>query len=264
MRGYPTTGIKVAYIIDRLNSVLGLGGFRFTQTVHVRERRSRNGRVMFEAVCELVLQLGRWDNGQFITFAEASGFGGHVSMLEADARKGSVSNAIKKAASIVGCGWQAFAGRLDEENEPAEPAAITPMNRVDPTRGSKKVSSANGSNGSNANNGRITTVQLQRVRELVADVGGDWGRYREHVRGEHKVNVEYADRRLADQLIASLAAMAEKKKANGRRSRPRRLRSPCTRSARRRARRRERGREQGPRDLSSRAAQGAVSRAGLT
>lgn len=46
-------------------------------------------------------------------------------------------------------------------------------------------------------------------------MGGDWARYREHVRGEHKVNVEYADRRLADQLIASLVAMAEKKKANG-------------------------------------------------
>jgi len=35
-RGYSTTGIKYQYVVNRLNEVLGLGGYRTEQTVTVR------------------------------------------------------------------------------------------------------------------------------------------------------------------------------------------------------------------------------------
>jgi hypothetical protein len=35
-RGYSTTGIKYQYIVNRLNEVLGLGGFRVNRNTSVR------------------------------------------------------------------------------------------------------------------------------------------------------------------------------------------------------------------------------------
>ena len=119
-RGYDTSGVKVQYVINRLNDVLGLGGFRVEPDITVRERPARNGRTVFEAVCDITMQLGRWEDGSFVAFAEAPATGGHVAALEADARKGALSNSIKKAAAAFGVAWQAFAGRLDEDNSPAE------------------------------------------------------------------------------------------------------------------------------------------------
>jgi len=208
-KGYDTSGIKYQFIVNRLNEVLGLGGFRVERTFTLRERQARSGQPMFEATCDLIMRLGQWESGQFVPFAEATGTGGHTAASEADAKKGSLTNALKKVAAMFGCGWQAYAGTLDDDNVPA--ALHTEQQDL------RKNGNGNGrpSNGKSGGNGRITTMQLERLRTLVADVGGDWGRYRDHVRGEHKVNVEYADRRLADQLIASLMATVEKRKSNG-------------------------------------------------
>ncbi len=206
-KGYDTSGLKYQFVVNRLNEVLGLGGYRVERTFSIRERQARSGQAMFEATCEIVMQLGRWSDGQFVPFAEATGTGGHTAATEADARKGSFTNGFKKVAAMFGCGHQAYSGTLDDDNLPA---AEGRQDRREAPRALRKPAAATSSG-----NGRITTAQLGRLRELVASVGGDWGRYREHVRGEHKLNVEYADSRLADQLIASLAATADKRKASG-------------------------------------------------
>ena len=49
-------------------------------------------------MCDLVLELGEWVDGKFVAFAEALADGGHTSTSEADARKGSFSNALKSGA----------------------------------------------------------------------------------------------------------------------------------------------------------------------
>ncbi len=213
-KGYDTSGLKYQYVVNRLNEVLGLGGFRVERTFSIREREARSGQMMVEATCDLLMKLGRWSDGEFVAFAEATGTGGHTATTEADAKKGAFTNGFKKVAAFFGVGWQAYAGVIDDDNLPVGSSGDPPSRR-NGARSEKRPVQGRGSNGSNGSNGRITTAQLERLRVLVADVGGDWGRYRDHVRGEHKVNVEYSDRRLADQLIASLIATAEKRRANG-------------------------------------------------
>lgn len=122
-RGYDTTGIGYQHIANRLNEVLGVGGWRAHRTVNVKEVVRANGRPAFEAICDITLELGEWVNGDFVVFAESLADGGHVAATEADARKGCYSSAFKKAAAFFGVGWQAFAGVLDDDNLPAEPTA---------------------------------------------------------------------------------------------------------------------------------------------
>ena len=121
-RGYSTTGIKYQYVVNRLNEVLGLGGYRTEQVVTVRPATTQKGRAVFEATCEILLQLGEWVDGVFVVFAEAHGTGGHTSTIEADARKGAFTNGLKKAAAMLGCGKQAYEGTIDDDNVPADDA----------------------------------------------------------------------------------------------------------------------------------------------
>ena len=86
-KGYSTTGIKYQHIVNRLNEVLGVGGWRTERTVSVKEITTARGRPAFEAICAIKIELGEWHDGRFITFAEALGDGGHTSLSEADARR---------------------------------------------------------------------------------------------------------------------------------------------------------------------------------
>jgi hypothetical protein len=119
-KGYSTTGIGYQHIVNRLNEVLGIGGWRAHREITIREITTASGRKAYEAICDLVLELGEWSNGDFIVFAEALADGGHTSMSEADARKGGYTNSLKKAAAMFGCGRQAYEGTLDDDNLPAE------------------------------------------------------------------------------------------------------------------------------------------------
>jgi hypothetical protein len=119
-RGYDTTGIKYQYVCNRLNEVLGVGGFKTERTITTKEITTAKGRPAFEAVCELRLQLGVWDNGTFVAFAESIGDGGHTSTSLSDAIKGAYTNGFKKAAGFLGVGRQAYEGSLDDDHVPLE------------------------------------------------------------------------------------------------------------------------------------------------
>ncbi len=126
-RGYDTTGIKYQYVVNRLNEVLGFGCFRAHRTVTVKEFKRPNGRTAFEGICDLTLELGHWENGNFIVFAESLADGGHVASSEADARKGCFTNAFKKAAAFFGVGKQAYEGSIDDDNLPVEVEGGAPV-----------------------------------------------------------------------------------------------------------------------------------------
>ncbi len=212
-KGYDTTGIKYQYVVNRLNDVLGLGGFRVERDFVVKERQSRNGNTLYEVACDLIMQLGRWEDGKFLPFAEATGTGGHTSTTEADAKKGSFTNGFKKVAAFFGCGWQAYAGCIDDDNVPAsyDIASSTGKRELVPVRGDEGCVGADRS----AENGRITSRQLAKLRELVDELGRDWSSFREHVRKERGLNVEYANRKLASELIDELILMSRKHRSNG-------------------------------------------------
>ena len=223
-KGYDTTGIKYQYIVNRLNETLGVGGFRVQREFVVREKQTRSGYTMIEATCDLTMLLGRWVDGAFVPFAEATGTGGHSASTEADAKKGAFTNGFKKVAAFFGCGWQAYAGAIDDDNvapndaesEPAPPTARGWQPNGGNGRSAQGAPApAANENGKSNGNGRVTSAQLSKMHELVEQLGGQWGGFRDHVREAHGVNVEYADKKLASALINDLLATVRKNRGNG-------------------------------------------------
>jgi len=64
-RGYDTSGIGYQHIANRLNEVLGVGGWRAHRVVTVKEVTRSNGRPAFEAIADITLELGTWVDGNF-------------------------------------------------------------------------------------------------------------------------------------------------------------------------------------------------------
>ena len=223
-RGYDTTGVRYQHVVNRLNEVLGVGGFRVQREFVVREKQTRSGFTMIEATCDLTMQLGQWVDGNFAPFAEAVGTGGHSSATEADAKKGAFTNGFKKTAAFFGVGRQAYEGTLDDDNVPpvdADNEGPPPGGRSWPPNGGNgrtaraAPASTAKENGRSNGNGRVTSAQLSKLRELVDQIGGEWPSFREHVREAHGVNVEYADKKLASELIDDLLATVRKHRGNG-------------------------------------------------
>jgi hypothetical protein len=187
-RGYSTTGIKYQHIVNRLNEVLGVGGYRTQQEVRVQGATTQRGRPVYEATCELTLQLGEWVNGEFVMFAEAFGIGGHTAVNEADARKGAYTNGLKKAAAMLGCGRQAYEGTLDDDNAPSASVQETrpPVNRHE--------------------RNRLTSKQLGALWTLARKLDIDGGAFRNRVQERFGCTVEFLGRQDASFLIGELSA----------------------------------------------------------
>ena len=181
-KGYATSGIGYQFIVNRLNEVLGIGGFRVSRTLTVRETKTNSGRPSFEAIAEVQLALGEWVDGAFRPFGEAVGDGGHTSTSEADARKGAFTNGLKKAAALFGCGRQAYEGSLDDDNVPE---------RREPVR---------------ADRNRLSGRQLNALNSLARQHGLDQVAFRERVKRDFGVLPEYLTSEAASRLISEMSA----------------------------------------------------------
>jgi hypothetical protein len=203
-KGYSTTGIKAQFIINRLNEVLGIGGWRTHRKVVVKELTTNSGRKAFEAVCDLVLELGEWVDGTFVPFAEALADGGHISMSEADARKGSFSNALKKAAAAFGAGWQAYAGTIDDDNVPSD-SPVQPEHQPVPTAPTRTmtttVTPALPRN-------RLSSKQLGAIQAIGRKLGLDHTGLRAVAKQRYGVVPEHLTKSQASEFIGSLSAQA--------------------------------------------------------
>lgn len=121
-RGYDTTGIGYQHVVNRLNDVLGVGGYRVERKVTTESGSTNAGKDKHVVHCEIKLQLGEWVGGAWVPFAEAVADGGHESRSLADAIKGAYTNGFKKAAAFFGVGREAYEGTLDDDNVPADTA----------------------------------------------------------------------------------------------------------------------------------------------
>lgn len=124
-RGYDTTGYGYQYVADRLSRVFGIGNWRVLHSQEVQVGSWGNPpRKNFTAVCDMTLELGHWTenaDGQvyFRTTAQAPGYGSHTSADEGDARKGGLTNALKKTAAwLTGAGSPAYRKEIDPDNAP--------------------------------------------------------------------------------------------------------------------------------------------------
>jgi hypothetical protein len=103
------TGYSEAGIVDRLNRVLGPGGWM--TVTRVRESAKVDKRAF--ALVDLLLWIPSLSR-----FVDAVGFGKGMDM--GDAEKGAITTAMKRAARMVGPGWQAYAGLIDPDLAPKD------------------------------------------------------------------------------------------------------------------------------------------------
>ena len=216
-RGYDTSGIGYQHIANRLNEVLGVGGWRAHRTVNVKEVVRSNGRPAFEAIADITLELGSWENGDFMVFAESLADGGHLASSEADARKGAYTNAFKKAAAFFGVGRQAYEGSLDDDNVPAEhvgdgfivstlptqrpapaPAPTQPVQQVPQQPRPPPAPSRN----------RLTSKQLGAIQAIGRKLGLDQAGLRAATKQRFNSQPEFLTRDQASQLISSMSTQA--------------------------------------------------------
>lgn len=218
-RGFDTVGYKVAYVIQRLNAVCGLGGWRVHREVSVREITSASGRKAWEATASVVLELVEWQSGSAVTYADAVGDGGGVSYTsEADSRKMSTSSAIKKAASMLGCGWQAYAGELSDGTEdgdvdtgPAQAAAparvavqAPPAGQVPP--GYVRTGPVVDTRAQQHERSRISSKQLSAVHGIARKLGIDPTALRARVKAQYGAQLEFVTKSQASEIIKLLDA----------------------------------------------------------
>lgn len=103
-RGFLLTGLKGAYVVERLNDVFGLCGMGWK--FEVAELQVENG----WATCSLLLYFRVLDEWS----APIPGLGDKqmVKNRVGDAMKSAISDALKKAASFLGVGERAYKGLL--------------------------------------------------------------------------------------------------------------------------------------------------------
>jgi len=211
-RGYDTSGIGYQFIANRLNEVLGVGGWRAHRTVIVKEILRTNGRPAFEAICDIILELGEWLNGDFAIFAESLADGGHVASSEADARKGAYTNAFKKAAAFFGVGRQAYEGSLDDDNVPSGQEEHRPDNATHPTPAPQRpvpvpaqaASQQPPARPAAAPRNRLTSKQLSALWAISRKLGLDQVEFRNQVKAQHGVQVEFLSKQQASDLIGAM------------------------------------------------------------
>ena len=176
--------VSVAEYVKRLNSVFGSDwSFELTGREHLDSQ---------------VLVEGRLTAGGVIK----GGIGGAEIRRSRDGAPGSLSDAFKSASSdclkrccrLLGIGLSLYG---DDE-----PPANTPTAEF-------------GNSSSNGPGGRISRAQLDKLRELVGELGAQWPSFKGWVKTEHGVAIEYATRQLASDLIGELIGKVHARKGNG-------------------------------------------------
>lgn len=208
-RGYDTAGVKVQWIIDRLNEVVGVGNWRVTRETSVHATTTGSGRKMYEAWSDVVLQLGEWSGDTFVPFAEARAYGAHTAITEGDARKGAASNGTKRAAAMMGCGAAAYRGELDDDNQfdvdGGEPVAPQAPRAVPARMAAPRPQPSSGPRSAIPPRNRITAKQHAALLSMSRRLGYDQAEFRNEVKSRFGKQLDYISREEASMLISSLS-----------------------------------------------------------
>lgn len=120
-KGYDTTGIKYQAVVDRLNEVLGLEGWRQEVRVLREETETtRKDKTMHTVTSEVTLRVGFYSKtrGEWVELTQRVSPGGHSSLEFGSAHKGAMTNALKKCAALLGVGREAYLGTIDDDHTP--------------------------------------------------------------------------------------------------------------------------------------------------
>lgn len=216
-KGYDTAGVRAQYIINRINEVLGVGCYRVHRTIASRQITSPKGRPLWESVCDMTVELGQWENGQFIVFGESLADGGHTAFSEADSKKGAHTNAWKRACAGFGIGRQAWEGTLDfdDDNMPADPVSVSAPTSARTTSAPSAISipqdvtvrrlpAATAPARVEETRNRVSSKQLGAVWAIARKAGLEQSSLRSQVKIQFGVQLEFLSRQQASELIDAL------------------------------------------------------------
>lgn len=144
-RGFNLTSIKAQYIVERLNEVLGIGGWRHIGKYEVVKSDSGETEgVLFHG--ELLLRLGSSTH-----VVQSVGYSTDKSN-KGDEYKGAKTDALSKAASYIGVGNEVFKGLVD-------PATISKGTKATTTKTFTNGKATFGKNLGNGSAGNTTTTK---------------------------------------------------------------------------------------------------------
>lgn len=130
-KGYNTTGYKYQFVINRLNEVLGIGNWGYEIEVVKEEVMLVKERNMYSISVDAKVWL-------IIDEKETPKLrmsGGHKSRTYADAKKGAITNSLKKGFALFGVGKQAYEITIDDDNSSEAPSVCVKCNKVPPYPG---------------------------------------------------------------------------------------------------------------------------------
>lgn len=215
-KGYDTAGVRAQFLINRLNEVLGLGCYRIHRTINVRTITTPKGRSMYEAVCDMTVELGEWVDGKFVVFAESVSDGGHLATSEIDAKKGSHTGALKRALAGFGIGKAAWEGRLDDDNVPADgefsPITVTrvlaqPQTVAEATpQGFVRTPTAAEVRSQMPERNRLSSKQLAAIWSIARKLSVEQSSFRSQVKSRFGCQLEFLSRQQASEVITQLNA----------------------------------------------------------
>lgn len=214
-----TGGVTHQFVVRRLNSVLGLGGFRVHREVSVKTVHRDDGPPMFEGSCDLTLELGEWVNGCFVTIAESVADGGHMAASEADAKTGAFIDAFKKAAAFHGVGDQVQDGEhrdtIPSATMPSAASNVVSLPSVDrcsivvvraplPTPPLASAVAVTGNASQQADRTRLSPKQLAAIWSIARKLNVETSVFRTEVKQRFGAQLEFLTRQQASELIDSL------------------------------------------------------------
>lgn len=183
--------VAVTEYIGRLNECFGDGwSFEITGREQYDQQVVVEGRLIANGVTKAGLggaELRRGRDGEVMSLG--------------DAFKSASSDCLKRCCKLWGIGLALY----EDEEVPAQASGYQQPST--PIFGTSKPS--------NDQHGRVSRAQLDKLRELVAELGAEWPSFKNWVKSEHNVAVEYATRQLASELIGDLINKAQARRGNG-------------------------------------------------
>ena len=187
--------VGVIEYIGRLNECFGDGwSFEITARVQFDQQVVVEGRIVADGVIKAGLggaELRRGRDGEVISLG--------------DAFKTASSDCLKRCCRLWGIGLALY----EDEEQPSHGHSRT----TEPSQ--IKASIFDSPKAREGRHGRVSRAQLDKLRELVAELGAEWRSFGEWVKSEHGVAVTYASRQLASELIGDLIDKAQARRGNG-------------------------------------------------
>lgn len=99
------------FVVNRLNETVGLDHWNYEILGEIE--KEKKGPLWWVSL-QLRLSLGNWINGFLVPLVYKDAFGSGIHESLGNAKKGAVTNALKKAAGMFGLGKKAYEGLIEE------------------------------------------------------------------------------------------------------------------------------------------------------